>query len=322
MKLSREIKTAIVGLGGILLFILGFTYLKSSPIFDNNIQVFAVYDNVGGLQTGNAISINGYKVGQVSSIKFLDRSGKLVVTMSIDDTFKFSKKSVAELFDTGIIGGKGIQIVPNLDSGSPVVVNGDTLISSTKPGITELLQQQINPLQLKVENIISNADSLLVGINNLLDPSTRKNLQEGINGINDLVLGLSESTRLINELLTSNQSNIDSSLNSVKQTMNNLSKITDSIARMGMGDSLLNLSNSLTNINAVLTKIEEGDGNLGKLVQEDELYTNLEQSTKELSLLLQDLRLNPKRYINVSVFGKKQKTYEVPLNDPAVNQKE
>lgn len=321
MKLSREIKTAIVGIGGILLFILGFTYLKSSPIFDNNIQIFAVYDNVGGLQTGNAVSINGYKVGQVKSINFLDRSGKLLVTMSIDDTFKFSNKSIAELFDTGIIGGKGIQIVPDLDPNSPVVMVGDTLVSSVKPGVTELVQQQLNPLQLKVENIISNADSLLVGVNKLLDESTRKNLQEGINGINDLVHSLTQTSITINDLLLNNKISIDSSLTAMNQTMNNLSHITDTIANMGLDQSLHQLSSSLRSINSILANVESGEGNLGKLAQEEALYENLEKSTRELSLLLQDLRLNPKRYINVSVFGKKQKDYELPENDPA-NQKQ
>ncbi len=317
MKLSREIKTAIVGLGGTLLFILGFTYLKSSPIFDNKIQIYAVYDNVGGLQTGNSVSINGYKVGQVKSINFLDRSGKLIVTMSIDDQFKFSKKSVAELFDTGIIGGKGIQIVPDLDPNSPIVVVGDTLVSSIKPGVTELVQQQLNPLQLKVENIISNADSLLVGVNKLLDPTTRKNLQEGINGINGLIQSLTQTNKTINELLIHNKTSIDSSLVAMNQTMSNLSHITDTIANMGLDQSLNQLSTSLSSINSILSNVEKGEGNLGKLAQEDELYENLERSTKELSLLLQDMRLNPKRYINVSVFGKKQKEYKLPENDPA-----
>lgn len=317
MKLSRELKTAIVGLGGILLFILGFTYLKSSPLFDDNIQIYAVYDNVGGLQTGNAVSINGFKVGQVKRISFLDRSGKLLVTMSIDDTFKFSNNSIAELFDTGIIGGKGIQIVPDLDNDHPIVIEGDTLTSSIKPGITELVQQQLNPLQLKVENIISNADSLLVGVNRLLDPSTRNNLQDGINGINELVKSLTESSESINKVLVNNKMSIDSSLFAVNQTMNNLSKITDTIAHMGLSESLHQLSSSLESINSVLEKVESGEGNLGKLAQEEALYDNLEQSTRELSLLLQDFRLNPKRYINVSVFGKKQKEYKLPENDPA-----
>jgi phospholipid/cholesterol/gamma-HCH transport system substrate-binding protein len=107
----------------------------------------------------------------------------------------------------------------------------------------------------------------------------------------------------------------------MNQTMNNLSHITDTIAKMGLDQSLHQLSSSLRSINSILADVESGEGNLGKLAQEEALYENLEKSTRELSLLLQDLRLNPKRYINVSVFGKKQKDYELPENDPA-NQKQ
>jgi phospholipid/cholesterol/gamma-HCH transport system substrate-binding protein len=103
----------------------------------------------------------------------------------------------------------------------------------------------------------------------------------------------------------------------MNQTMSNLSHITDTIANMGLDQSLNQLSTSLSSINSILSNVEKGEGNLGKLAQEDELYENLERSTKELSLLLQDMRLNPKRYINVSVFGKKQKEYKLPENDPA-----
>ena len=117
MKISREIKTGIIGIGGILLFLLGYSYLKSSPLFENNKTLYVVYHHVGGLQPGTAISINGFNVGKVNDVGFLDASGDLLVTFSVDDSFSFSKNSTAELYDTGIIGGKGIQILPAFDNG-------------------------------------------------------------------------------------------------------------------------------------------------------------------------------------------------------------
>ena len=144
-KFSRELETGIVGIGGILLFILGYSYLKSSPLFDNSMTLYAVYDHVGGLQSGTTVSINGFQVGQVNDIRFLDASGKLLVTMSVDGGLAFSNESIAELFDTGIIGGKGIQILPKVSMPYTPVKSGDTLPTQVKPGLTELLQQQINP---------------------------------------------------------------------------------------------------------------------------------------------------------------------------------
>ena len=136
MKLSREIKTGIIVIGGILLFILGFSYLKSNPIFNDSKVYYAVYDHIGGLQTGTQVSINGFSVGKVNDIRFKDVSGKLVVTFTVDKSFDFSENSIAELYDTGIIGGKGIQIIPVFD-GASMAKSGDTLIAQIRPGITK-----------------------------------------------------------------------------------------------------------------------------------------------------------------------------------------
>ncbi|WP_150452638.1 MlaD family protein, partial [Arenibacter lacus] len=163
MKISREVKTGIIVIGGILLFILGFSYLKSTPLFDNSKTFYSVYPNVGGLQAGTQVTINGFSVGKVNDIRFNDEQGNLLVTFTVSNNFSFSKNSVAELYDTGIIGGKGIQIKPVFD-GSAIAVSGDTLQSSNRPGLTELVQQRLTPLQLKVEDAISNADSLLMNV--------------------------------------------------------------------------------------------------------------------------------------------------------------
>ena len=150
MKLSREVKTGIIVLAGIIALIFGLNYLKSSPFFENNKIFYAVYDHVGGLQPGTQVSINGLNVGNVQTIRFKDRSGKFVVTFSVSKDFEFSKNSIAELYETGIIGGKGIQINPVFDD-APMATSGDTLTSNIKPGITELVQQKLTPLQMKVE---------------------------------------------------------------------------------------------------------------------------------------------------------------------------
>ncbi len=316
MKLSREIKTGIIVIGGILLFILGFSFLKSTPLFDNNKTLYAVYDNVGGLQTGTQVSINGFAVGTVNDIRFRDQSGSLVVTFSVDNNFDFSKNSKAELYDTGIIGGKGIQIKPVFDD-APMARSGDTLVSDTKPGLTELVQQRLTPLQRKVEGAVSNADSLLMNFNAVLDEDTKKNLREGIQGLNKMVYSFQQSANTLNTLLESNKSQLDSSIRNINTITTNFSKLSDSIAKVGLPETMENLDATITNLNALLGRIEKGEGSLGKLMHNEELYNNLSNASRELDLLLQDFRLNPKRYVNVSVFGKKQKEYTLPDEDPA-----
>ncbi|WP_421807490.1 MlaD family protein [Flagellimonas sp.] len=316
MKLSREIKTGIIVVAGIVAFLFGLSYLKSSPLFENNKTFYAVYDDVGGLQPGTQVSINGFNVGNVTDIRFKDSSGKLLVTLTVTNKFEFSKSSIAELFDTGIIGGKGLQIVPVFDDG-PTAQSGDTLPSKIKPGLTELVQQKLTPLQMKVEGAVSHADSLLMNVNQILDDPTKKQLQETIVSMNQLVGSFKTSADNLNVLLENNKTQLDSSLKNVNHITSNFSKLSDSLVSADLGKTLAEFQGTVSKLNGILAKIEEGEGSLGKLHKDDALYNNLAEASRELDLLLQDFRLNPKRYVNVSVFGKKQKEYTLPADDPA-----
>ena len=309
MKLSREIKTGIIGIGGILLFILGYSYLKSSSLFENNKTLYVVYNHMGGLQPGTAVSINGLTVGKVNSVGFHDTKGNLLVTFSVDDSFKFSKNSIAELYDTGIIGGKGIQILPVLDH-ALIAESGDTLV-------TELLQQQLSPLQNKVETVITHADSLLVNINTVLDGRTKRNLKESIESLNALIANTKKTSDVLHEIIVLNRASLEVSIKNIDQFSENLVTITDSISKMGLSKTFSDLSEMAASLNVIIAGIEAGDGSLGMLVKDNEMYEDLTRTCRELSLLLQDVRLNPKRYVNVSVFGKKSKDYTLPENDPA-----
>ncbi|MBM1106742.1 MCE family protein [Aurantibacter crassamenti] len=318
MKLSREIKTGIIVVGGILLFILGFSYLKSTSLFDNNKTFYAVYENVGGLQPGTPVTINGFNVGTVNAIKFKDKTGKLLVTFSVDNEFEFTRNSIAELYDTGIIGGKGIRVNPIFD-GSAIATSKDTLVTRTSPGLTELVQQKLTPLQLKVEGAFTNADSLLANVNNILDDKAKKDLQGTLEGLNSTMHSLNESAVILNRILNKNENKLDSSLTNFEKLTYNFAKLSDSLNNAGLGRTLASLESTMANLDKVMGKIQNGEGTLGKLMENEELYNNLESASRELDLLLQDFRLNPKRYVNVSVFGKKQIEYEVPEEDPANN---
>ncbi len=316
MKLSREIKTGIIVIGGILLFILGFSYLKSTPLFDNSKTLYAVYQHVGGLQSGTQVTINGYTVGAVNDIRFKDATGNLLVTFSVSNDFSFSKNSSAELYDTGIIGGKGIQIRPIFD-GAPDVQSGDTLMSNTRPGLTDLLQEKFAPLQQKIEGAFTNADSLLMNVNEILNAKAKNDLRESIAGLNSLMKSLLGSADELNGLLKDNRGKLDSSLTNFNVLSGNFAKLSDSLNNAGLGRTLASLESTVANLDKILARMEKGEGSLGKLMSDEQLYENLNNASRELDLLLQDFRLNPKRYVNVSVFGKKQIDYTLPEEDPA-----
>ncbi|MEO1011777.1 MAG: MlaD family protein [Bacteroidota bacterium] len=316
MKLSREIKTGIIVIGGILLFVLGFSFLKSSPLFDDSIALYAVYDEIGGLQPGTPVSINGYNVGTVNDIRFKDTSGRLLVAFSVKKDFRFSKNSNVELYDTGIIGGKGLQINPVFD-GATMATTGDTLFTKTRPGLTELAQQKLTPLFKKFESAVTDADTLLMNVNDVLDDKARRDLREAIHGLNGLVVSLQGSAEVFNRLLKNNEEKLENSLTSFEELTQNFSKLSDSLNKAGLAGTLANLESMSASLDRIMTKMERGNGTLGKLMENEELYNNLNNASRELDLLLQDFRLNPKRYVNVSVFGKKQKDYTVPEEDPA-----
>ncbi|MEN8789363.1 MAG: MlaD family protein, partial [Flavobacteriaceae bacterium] len=261
MKLSRELKTGIIVIGGILLFILGFSFLKSTPLFDSSKEFYAVYKHVGGLQNGTQVSINGLSVGKVNDIRFKDGSGSLLVTFSVDSSFEFSKNSLAELYDTGIIGGKGIQIVPVFD-GAAVAQSGDTLKANVRPGLTELVQQKLTPLQFKIEGAVSNADSLLMNFNDVFDEPTKQNLRESVAGLNKVVANFEQSTEMIKVLLESKKYALDSSITNISTITNNFAKISDSLSQADIGGTIRNLDASVKNLNAILLKMNEGDGSL------------------------------------------------------------
>ena len=243
----------------------------------------------------------------------------MLVTFSINNDFQFSKNSKAELYDTGIIGGKGIQINPVFD-GSPLAQSGDTLISESKPGITELVQQKLTPLQMKVEGAVSHADTLLMNVNSILDEPTKLELKKGIVGLSELVQTFKKSADRLNMLLDENGGALDSSIKNIDSITTNFAQISDSLNQAGLAETLADFQITVTKLNAMLQKIENGEGSLGKFAQDEALYNNLAEASRELDLLLQDFRLNPKRYVNVSVFGKKQKEYELPEDDPASKQ--
>lgn len=298
---------------GILCVVFGYSYLKSSSLFDNNITLFAVYSDVAGLQSGTAVSINGKNVGSVNAITFKDTSGNLLVTFSVNQELKFSKNSTVELYDTGLIGGKGLRVNPIFEG--ETVSKYDTLTTKIKPSLTDLVQQKLSPIFETFESALTDADSVMLNVNQVLNTKTKTDLQKAIGGLSDLMVSLNSSAEVLNKLLKN--SKLDSSLENLNDITSNFSKLSDSLNNAGLGRTLANLETTVANLNNLMGRIEKGEGTLGKLTKDEALYNNLSNASKELDLLLQDFRLNPKRYVNVSVFGKKQKDYTVPEEDPA-----
>jgi phospholipid/cholesterol/gamma-HCH transport system substrate-binding protein len=318
LKLSNELKAGIVVLAGISALILGFSYLKSTSLFGSSKKLYAVYENVGGLQTGTTVSLNGYVVGTVDAIDFLKPEGNLLVTFTLLTDYSFSKNSVAQLYDTSVLGGKGLQIIVANDDGRPVQ-SGDTLPSSIQVGMLDKVQTILDPLEQKVSQALIETEILVRGLNEVLDGETQQNLRNTLKQFSETATSLNQSTKVFNELLRTNASSIDTALQNTAKLTQNLSRATAELDGATVASSITHLNASLGSLDTLLKQINSGEGTLGLLATDDGLYTALQANLKQTELLLQDLRLNPKRYLSVSVFGKKQKDYELPENDPALN---
>ena len=310
MKTSKEIKTAILVLSGIFLFIFIFNYLKGENLFNSSKKIAAIYSNVEGLSISSLVTINGHKVGKVQDINFTgDGSGKLKVSMLIDSDFNFSKNSIAELYESGLIGGKAIAIIPVYDD-SESSVSGDVLRSRIKPGLTELVNQRLTPLQEKIESVMVSADALLVNVNSVFDKKTKSEIKGSISKLEQTISSFEKTSNSLQNLIESNKNSINNSLQNFSNISDNLSDMSETFSEAEFKQTVNGLKSSIESFNNLITNVNRGEGSMGKLFKDEKLYNNLESSLGQLESLLEDLKLNPKRYVHFSLFGKKNKPYQ------------
>lgn len=310
MKLTKEIKTAILVISSILLFIWGYSFLKGRNLFDTSKKVYVIYDSVEGLEPSSLVKIKGVNVGRVNSYGFLENR-KVQVEIAITSNYPISKSSIAELSSSSPIGGKEIIIIPN-DDDPNLIASGDFLKSTSKLGLTDALAEQMVPLKDKVDRLLDHATILFANFNEILDQNTKANLKSSISELNRTMREFSGISKNMNSLLAENKSKLANSLSNLDKTTSNFATISDSLAKANLGQTVRNLEKTLASVDKIMSSIQSGKGTMGKLMTDEAMYTNFTNASKELELLLQDLRLHPTRYVNVSLFGKKNKPYIAP----------
>lgn len=327
MKLSRE---AIIGIAIFLtgvLFFWGINYLKQNDLLNERRTFYAIYENVDGLTADRLITINGLQVGRVTEIDFHpDGSGRLLVELELDNDFQFSKNTIAKIYSQDLLGTKAISLLVSKE-GDPAI-SGDTLPSLLELTITEEVNKQVAPIKQKAEQLLSSIDTVMLYVRALLDEGTRNNLSMTFASVQQSFETLGNTINTVDELMTENQdeitgimSNIESISENLKNNneelsnvISNFSQISDSLAQANIRQTFEDLNRSIVQLNNVMTKIDQGEGSLGLLVNDPELYNNLNDASKELDLLLYDLKANPDRYVRFSIFGG-NKQYEAPPED-------
>ena len=304
MTLSKEIKAAIFVLTTILLFIFGFNFLKGSSLLDKQKTVYAVYDEVDGLLVGANVMINGLSIGNVTDLDFLPNSTKIVVTLKVKDKINFSSNSSATIYETGVLGGLAIAIEPIFQKGM-VVKSGDTLNSNIRPGLTELINRQIEPLQRKLESTLTSVDSIFSGASYVLNKETQNDIKESLNTLTSAVKAINNSSLIIEKTLTEKNTQINNSIDNIESITSNLSNVSKELNDFGIDGVLYNLEKSVDGINLIVTNLNSDNSSLGKLISNDDVYENLNLSIENLNLLINDIKTNPKKYVHFSVFGRK-----------------
>ena len=304
MTLSKEIKAAIFVLTTIFLFIFGFNFLKGSSLLDKQKTVYAVYDEVDGLLVGANVMINGLSIGNVTDLDFLPNSTKIVVTLKVKDKINFSSNSSATIYETGVLGGLAIAIEPIFQKGM-VVKSGDTLNSNIRPGLTELINRQIEPLQRKLESTLTSVDSIFSGASYVLNKETQNDIKESLNTLTSAVKAINNSSLIIEKTLTEKNTQINNSIDNIESITTNLSNVSKELNNFGIAGVLSNLEKSVEGINLIVSNLNSDNSSLGKLISNDDLYENLNLSIESLNLLINDIKTNPKKYVHFSVFGRK-----------------
>jgi phospholipid/cholesterol/gamma-HCH transport system substrate-binding protein len=315
MKITKEIKVAVLVILSIVLFYWGFAFLKGKNLFDTSTKLYAVYDNVAGLVEAAPVTINGLIIGKVNAIEMLP-DGKMKVELVItNEQIKIAKSSEAQIMDSGLIGGREIAIINNF-SDTNYTQSGDTLKASNKLALTDELANQIGPVKDKVEVLLENTNKLIENLNATLDASTQQKLKASIASLEVTMSEFSQVSKNVNEIVADNKSKLNTTLANFENASGNINKMSTSLEKADLAASVKKLETTLANVNQIMTDLEQGKGSIGKLLKDDAMYVNLTKTSKELELLLQDVRLNPTRYVNVSVFGKKNKPYTAPVVEP------
>lgn len=315
--MKKEYSIAITVIVGVALLVFGYNYLKGRDLFQKENIYYGVFDNAGGVAAATPLMLNGYKVGQVLRGKLLfDGTNRVVMTFQInEDDLKIPKDSriqiVSDLLSTGT------QLV--LGTSAEMAVRGDTLQGVTSPSLTASLGAQIDPIKQKAEAMLGSVDSVVTAFQLILNPSTIANIDSSFVSIRETLHNLSGASKRLDALIAAESATLDITLKNLASVTGNLEQNNDELGRIfsnldsltsaladGRVDTVLQgISEAASSLKGVMNGIEQGQGTLGQLAKNDSLYNNLNSSMAELDLLLEDLRVNPNRY--VSVFGKKDR---------------
>jgi phospholipid/cholesterol/gamma-HCH transport system substrate-binding protein len=314
MKISNEFKIGVMAVVAIVALILGFNWLKGSSLFQHTKKIFARFDNVEGMEVSNQVQINGLQIGSVSAINEADKdlAGGIIVTITLKKDVHIPKNSVG-FINSGLISSASIVI--NKGDDPEFLRDGDTLRTKKKPNLLSQVQESVNPIINQLGGTLQSLDSLIQAVGTMFDPRLKNNFSAIVANLaassaqlqimlNAQTGALAQSLRNVNTFTANLARNNDH----ITHTLENVDKTTANLSAAKIPETVESLQGTVNELKGVIAKMNSTNGSLGLLLNDKKLYQNLEGTSRSLNILLDDVRVHPKRYVNISVFGRKDKS--------------
>ena len=322
MKISNETKIGALTAVSITLLIMGFNFLKGKKLFEHSRKIYAMFRNVDGMEVSDAVTIKGLPIGNVSDISEADQDLKNIrVTINLKKDVHIPRNSIASI-NTGLISSATIVI--NKGDATEYLADGDTLMTVDKAGLMAQVESNLSPVITRLNGTLQSLDSLVEVVGSMFDPKTKNNFSSILAHLANSSASLQVMLNAQSGVLAKSLENVNSFTGNlaknndhVTRTLDNLDKTTTSLSNAKIQETVANLNSTMTDLKATIAKVNSNNGSLGLLLNDKKLYQNLESSTHSLNTLLDDVRVHPKRYVNISVFGRKDKSgpLSAPLND-------
>lgn len=323
MKINNETKVGIITVFSVTILILGYNYLKGKEVLTNTIDIYAEYAQINGIKESNPILYNGFAVGKITDLELTEK-GTIIATLTLKPGLQIPDNTIAKIVSQDLLGAKAI--VLQFGDSRTFIEEGDTLRTDMEMSLAESVNSEVLPVKQKAEKLLSTMDSILVSIQYILNPNFRSNIDQSFASIKRSIETLEVTATRVDSMvkyqaarfkvISSNIESISTNLKNnnqkISDILSNIDQISDSLTRINFVQTIDRANKALQDIAIITEKINTGQGTLGMLVNDDKLYHNLNQSSRDLDRLLVDLRLNPKRYVNVSVFGGGNKKYKEP----------
>ncbi|MDR0385693.1 MAG: MlaD family protein [Prevotellaceae bacterium] len=308
MRLSKELKIGIYFAVTLIALVWGINFLKGKDIFNKIHKFYAVYEDVEGLQTTAQVSIKGLKVGTVSRIGLDQRTEKFRVELQIKSKYSIPENSVAYLYSSDIMGNKAIKI--KIGDSHEMLTENSIIKTGKEEDAFSLLMEDLPSIKNNLNRTIQDVDSAFQNINRLFSEENIENLSQGITYLARTMQNISQLSATLNssrQNFASSMENIDSITSNLRDNSANINRIINNVAELSDSLKTVRFVAVVDELTDIINKIKSGTGNVGKLIYDESVYDNLTNSLNSLKDLLSDIKENPKRYINISVFGKKSK---------------